>query len=128
MDQRPAEDATEVRIGQKTRNAEMTRAYVGILMSSSAGSAPLCEIASEWTPIPQPLVVDSLTEDMVPKPQDSGIRRVQARSIRHDCRRQHCGERRRENVDLVKSRCITTEESDFPSGQRQQGTCQSRRW
>ena len=31
---------------------------VGILLSSSVESEPLCEMASEWTPMPQPLVVD----------------------------------------------------------------------
>ena len=32
---------------------------VGILLSSSSESEPLCEMSSESTPMPQPLVVDS---------------------------------------------------------------------
>ena len=32
---------------------------VGILLSSSVESEPLCEMASEWTPMPQTWVVDS---------------------------------------------------------------------
>ena len=31
---------------------------VGILLSSSSESEPLCEMSSEWTPMQQPLVVD----------------------------------------------------------------------
>ena len=31
---------------------------VRILLSSSAESEPFCEMANEWTPMPQPLVVD----------------------------------------------------------------------
>ena len=49
------------------------------------------------------------------------IRKVQARSLLNDGSSQHCGERS-ENADHVNSRWVTTEEHDFPSGQRQQGT------
>ena len=70
--------------------------------------------------MPRLLVVDGGAVETV-IPQDCGIRMVQARSILHHGRRQHCGERRRENADHVNSRCGTIQESDFPSGQRQQG-------
>ena len=56
------------------------------------------------------------TEDIVSKSQDRRIRRVQAKVLLHDGRRQHCGQ---ENADHVNSRWVTTEESDLPSGQRQ---------
>ena len=49
MDQRHAEDAK--------RKEEKNRTEVRVLLSSSAGSEPLCEMASEWTSMPQSLVV-----------------------------------------------------------------------
>ena len=85
------------------------------------------EMTSDWTPMPQPLLVDSgaaqtvsHTEDVVSEPQDSGIRRVQARCLLHESRWQHRGPRRRENVDHVNSRWSTIEERGVPSGKRQQ--------
>ena len=40
----------------------------GMLLSNSVGSEPLCEMASEWTPMPQPLVVDSgAAETIIPR-------------------------------------------------------------
>ena len=59
---------------------------------------------------------------MVSKPQDSIIRRVHARSVLHDGRRQHCGKLRRENVDQVDVGWNTSEENDFPGGKRPHGT------
>ena len=38
---------------------------VGILLGSSAENAPLCEMTNEWTPMPQPLVVDSGSAETV---------------------------------------------------------------
>ena len=79
-------------------------------MSSSFESEQLCEMSSEWTPMPQPLVVDSGAAETViprtwfPNHKDSGIRGVQARCVLHDSRRQHRGKRRRENVDHVNGR------------------------
>ena len=61
----------------------------------------------------QPLVVDSgaaensHTENVVSEPQDSRIKRVQARCILLDSRRQYCGKRRREDADHVNSRAHT---------------------
>ena len=41
--------------------------FVGILLGSSADSEPLCEMANEWTPTPQPLVVDTgAAETVIP--------------------------------------------------------------
>ena len=96
--------------------------FGGIWPSSSVEREPLCEMASESTPMPQPLVVDCGAVETVilrtwfPKPQDSRIRRVQARCFPHDDRRQHCGKRRRENSDHVQSRRSTIGGSDRPSG------------
>ena len=39
--------------------------HVRILLSSSSESEPLCEMSSEWTPMPQPLVVDSGASETV---------------------------------------------------------------
>ena len=40
----------------------------GMLLSSSVESEPLCEMASEWTPMPKPLVVDSgAAETIIPR-------------------------------------------------------------
>ena len=40
----------------------------GMLLSSSVESEPLCEMASEWTAMPQPLVVDSgAAETIIPR-------------------------------------------------------------
>ena len=62
-----------------------------ILLSSWSESDLLCEMSSEWTPTPQPRVVDSgaaeTVENLVPKPQDSRIRRIQAWCVLHDGRR-----------------------------------------
>ena len=85
----------------RVERCEMDPNLVGVLLSSSSESEPLCEMSSEWTPMPQPLVVDSggadsTVEDVVSKPQDSRIRRVEAQ-----CVPQHCGKQRRENVAHV---------------------------
>ena len=41
--------------------------FVGILLGSSADSEPLCEMTNEWTPTPQPLVVDTgAAETVIP--------------------------------------------------------------
>ena len=41
---------------------------VEILLSSSVAIEPLCEMADEWTPVPQPLVVDSgVAETVLPR-------------------------------------------------------------
>ena len=49
-----------VKVGQMTqKDAKKDPNFVGILPSSSVEREPLCEMASEWTPMPQTLVVDS---------------------------------------------------------------------
>ena len=56
--------------------------------------------------------------DVVSKPQDSGIRRVQAWSVLHHGRWEHCVKRRRENVAHdVDVRWSTIEESDISGGE-----------
>ena len=46
----------------------MDPSLVGILLSSSSESEPLCEMSSEWTPMPKPLVVDSgAAETVIPR-------------------------------------------------------------
>ena len=45
---------------------KMTQILWGILLSSSAEREPLCEMASEWAPMPQPLVVDSGAAEFSP--------------------------------------------------------------
>ena len=77
MHQRHAEDVKRieekhrsgVKVDQETRNdGRRTPDLVGILLSSSVESEPLCEMASEWTPMPQPLVVDSgAAETVIPR-------------------------------------------------------------
>ena len=38
------------------------------MLSSPSASDPLCEMSREWTPVPQPLVVDSgAVETVMPK-------------------------------------------------------------
>ena len=42
--------------------------FVGILLSRLSGSEPLCEMSSERTPMPQPLVVDhGAAETVIPR-------------------------------------------------------------
>ena len=51
-----------------TEKCEMDPNLVGILLSSLSPSDPLCEMSSEWTPMPQPLVVDSgAAETVIPR-------------------------------------------------------------
>ena len=46
----------------------MDRNLVGILLSSSSESEPPCEMSSEWTPMLQPLMVDSgAAETVIPR-------------------------------------------------------------
>ena len=42
-----------------TEKCELDPNLVGILLSSSSESEPLCEMSSEWAPMPQPLVIDN---------------------------------------------------------------------
>ena len=95
--------------------------FVGILSCSSVGCEPLCEMASEWTPMPQPLVVDSGVAEKSYRergPQTKQqTRRVQARCIPHNGRRQHRAKRRGENADHVDSRQSTIEGRRLPKWQ-----------
>ena len=51
-----------------TQGCKKNPNFVGILQSSSVESAPLCEMSSEWTHMPQPLVVDSgAAETVIPR-------------------------------------------------------------
>ena len=53
---------------EDTEEARNDPNFVVILLSSSAGSEPLCEMASERTPIPQPPPVDSgAAETVIPR-------------------------------------------------------------
>ena len=55
-------------MGQKTEGCKKDPNIVEILLGSSVESEPLCETASEWTPTPQPLVVDSgAAETVIPR-------------------------------------------------------------
>ena len=57
---REEKNRTKMRTRQKTqKNTEITRISGEILLSSSAGSGPLCEMANERTPVLQPVVIDS---------------------------------------------------------------------
>ena len=71
---------TQVRSESRSEDTEGCKKnpnFVDILFCSTVENEPLCEMSSEWTPTPQPLVVDSgaaensHTENEVPKPQDS---------------------------------------------------------
>ena len=66
------EERRETQVGNECESEDTERRkkdpnFVGILLSSSVESEPLCEIASEWTPMSQPLVVDSgVAETVIP--------------------------------------------------------------
>ena len=55
-----------------------------ILLSSSSESEPLCEMSSEWTPMPQPLVVDSgAAETVIPRTWFPSHRAVESEGSKH---------------------------------------------
>ena len=57
-------DGGDAQVGNEGRSGDIEGRrkdpnLAGMLLSSSVESEPLCEMASEWTPMPKPLVVDS---------------------------------------------------------------------
>ena len=111
-----------------TQKCETDPNLVGILLSSSSESVPLCEMSSEWAPMPQPLMFDSGAAKTVIRrtwfPNHKTVESEESkRGVFYTTAEGSTVEnRRRKDVAHVDIGRSTTEESDVPWGKRQQGT------
>ena len=106
--------------GKPVADDENDPNFVEILLSSTPESEPLCETASEWTPMPQPLVVDSgAVETVIPRTwpnhktaESEGCKRGVFCTLADGSTVENGGGK---NADHVNSRWVTTAERDIPS-------------